>query len=58
MRWAVRISHSPLPATPESVADYLTERFEEKEHMTTSLRAAASAIKYDHTENDFSDPCA
>lgn len=56
--WADERRIPALPATPEPVAAYLAERFEQHGHKPATLRVAAAAIAYVHSRCDLPNPCS
>ena len=56
--WAREKGVHALPAEPEVVAAYLSERIQEHRHKPATLRSAACAIAFVHKSAGAGDPCA
>ena len=56
--WAQRKGVKAIPANPEHVAIYLSERHETRGHKPATLKMAAAAISYVHKAALKDDPCA
>ncbi|WP_428114650.1 tyrosine-type recombinase/integrase [Candidatus Poriferisodalis sp.] len=56
--WATTRNVPALPAEPEHVAAYLAERFEQRGHKPATLRVAAAAIAYVHSNCGLGNPCS
>ena len=56
--WAQDKGVHALPAEPEVVAAYLSERIQEHRHKPATLRSAACAIAFVHKSAGAGDPCA
>ncbi|WP_419933097.1 tyrosine-type recombinase/integrase [Candidatus Poriferisodalis sp.] len=56
--WATTRGARALPAKPEHVAAYLAERFGQLGHKPATLRVAAAAIAYVHSNYGLENPCS
>ena len=56
--WAAARRVPAVPAKPEHVAAYLAERFEQLGHRPATLRVAAAAIAYVHSNCGLGNPCS
>ncbi len=56
--WATARRVPAAPAKPEHVAAYLAERFEQLGHKPATLRVAAAAIAYVHSNCGLGNPCS
>ena len=56
--WAAGRGVPAVPAEPEHVAAYLAERFEQLGHKPATLRVAAAAIAYVHSNCGLENPCS
>ncbi|WP_419840506.1 tyrosine-type recombinase/integrase [Candidatus Poriferisodalis sp.] len=56
--WAAARRVPAIPAEPEHVAAYLVERFEQLGHKPATLRVAAAAIAYVHSNCGLENPCS
>ena len=56
--WATARRVPAAPAKPEHVAAYLAERFEQRGHKPATLRVAAAAIAYVHSNCGLGNPCS
>jgi len=56
--WAATRGTPALAAEPEHVAAYLAERFEQLGHKPATLRVAAAAIAYVHSNCGLENPCS
>ena len=55
--WAQKMGVSALPADPEQVATYISERSAKLGHKPATLHTAAAAIAYVHRASGLGNPC-